>query len=209
MWKEKICEKPVLSSIVLYSIYTTCFFLLEKLDLPSVMIIHSRLDDLIPFSRFAVFPYCLWFAEIAAVMLYVCFRCEKEEFYRSLTLILTTMFLSLLIFLLIPNEIHLRPESVSGNDLAAFLTRAIYAVDNSKNVCPSIHVSVSYLMSDIWKRNTDRRTGVLMILLNIFISVSTLFLKQHSIIDVFWGLIYGFLIRFLYDQRKKKKMLSH
>ncbi len=71
--KEKICERPVLSSLLVYGIYTLGFFLLEKLDLPSVLIIHSPFDDLIPFSKFAVIPYCLWFPEIAAVMFYLVF----------------------------------------------------------------------------------------------------------------------------------------
>lgn len=88
---------------------------------------------------------------------------------------------------------------MKGDDFFAVLTRFIYSVDNCKNVCPSIHVSCCFLMSDIWIRNTDRKTGITMLIINLIISISTLFLKQHSIIDVIFGALFGFLVKVMYD----------
>ena len=193
-------RRPILNAILLYGFYTLCFFVTEQLNTREAFLVHSVLDDLIPFSKYAVIPYCLWFPEIAIVLLYIYFRGDQKEFFRAVFLPVLLMFCSLLLYYLFPTEIHLRPDTVPGNDLFAWLTRFIYSVDNSKNVCPSIHVAVSYLMGDLWQRNTDHKTGIIMIVLNIIISISTLFLKQHSFIDVVAGLLYGRLIRFIYDR---------
>ena len=197
--KDVFNRHPIIYSILLYAAYTLCFFLTERINTREAYLIHSSMDDLIPFSRFAVIPYCLWFPEIAIVLLYVCFRKDEDEFFRAVSLPLMLMFCSLPLYYLFPTEINLRPAAVAGNDVLSLLTRFIYSVDDSRNVCPSIHVGVCYLMADIWQRNTGRKTGIRMIILNVIISVSTLFLKQHSVIDVLAGFLYGILIRKIAD----------
>ena len=198
-FREVFNRHPIIFSIILYALYTSCFFLTERFNTREAFLIHSYLDDLIPFGRFAVIPYCLWFPEIAITLLYVYYFKDEDEFFRDVFLPLILMFCSLPIYYLFPTEINLRPATVPGSDIFATLTRFIYSVDDSRNVCPSIHVGVCFLMSDIWKRNTNRKTGIFMTILNAIISLSTLFLKQHSVIDVFAGLIYGFIVKTIID----------
>lgn len=204
--KERFNRHPIVNAIALYGFYTLCFFLTEQLNTREAFLIHSSLDDLIPFSRYAVLPYCLWFPEIAIALLYVYFRADEDEFFRAVFLPLAMDFCSLLLFYLFPTEIHLRPAAVLGNDICAVLTRFIYGVDDSRNVCPSLHVAVCFLLSDIWSRNTDRKTGICMIVLNIIISISTLFLKQHSVIDLVFGCAYAILFRYLFDSCLKERI---
>ena len=188
-----------------YLLYTILFFLVEKLDLPAVWHIHSFFDDRIPFSKYAVLPYCFWHVEIPAVLLYELFHADKKEFVRTAFTIWLSMSSALLIFLLIPSEIHLRPETVYGNDIFAVGTRFIYMVDNSKNVCPSLHVTIAILMNKAWLRCMDtKEKKVFFTVLNTIIILSTLFLKQHSLIDVFFGILYCFLIEKLSDHILRK-----
>ncbi len=204
--KELFNRHPIRNAIVLYGFYTLCFFLTEHLNTGKAFLIHSPLDDVIPFSRYAVLPYCLWFLEIAAVLLYVYFRSDRDEFFRAVFLPLILMSCSLPIFCLFPTEIHLRPAVVPGNDVFSLLTRFIYSVDDSRNVCPSVHVAVCYALTDICIRNMDRLPAVLMITLNVIISLSTLFLKQHSVIDVICGCVFAVLIRHLIDFKSKERI---
>ena len=203
-FRQHFKNHPITDAIILYAVYTALFFLTEQLNTRPAILLHSAIDDMIPFSRYAVVFYCLWFPEIAAVILYVYFKRSRDEFFRAVFLPLMLMMCSLAIYFIIPTQLNLRPETVDGNDVFAWATRVIYSVDDSRNVCPSIHVAVCYLMADIWIRNTDRKTGVLMTVLNVLISLSTLFLKQHSIIDVAVGVVYAVLFRYLFDRWLRK-----
>ncbi|MCD8012174.1 MAG: phosphatase PAP2 family protein [Lachnospiraceae bacterium] len=64
-------------------------------------------------------------------------------------------------------------------------------MDAAVNVCPSIHVSSSVSIalvtakSKLFQERKDCRAVI--ILLMILISISTLFVKQHSVIDVVCG----------------------
>ena len=198
--KELFSKHPILYSTGLFMLYTICFFITEKINSRPAFLIHSFIDDLIPFSSYAAIPYCFWFIEIAVVLLYVYRSKGNDELFRSVSLILSAMITATVLYFLFPTQIDLRSANVPGNDLCALLTRFIYTVDNSRNVCPSGHAYVCYLMSVIWKRNADKKTALFMAVLNIVISVSTLFLKQHSIIDILIGLIYGILIRYISDR---------
>ena len=50
------------------------------------------------------------------------------------------MTIALSCYVLLPTGLALRPYRVYGSDIFARLVRMLYAVDSSKNVCPSIHV---------------------------------------------------------------------
>ncbi|MCC8103980.1 MAG: phosphatase PAP2 family protein [Clostridiales bacterium] len=64
-------------------------------------------------------------------------------------------------------------------------------MDAPVNVCPSIHVSSSVSIalvtakSKLFKEHRGRKAAI--IVLMILISISTLFVKQHSVIDVVCG----------------------
>lgn len=74
---------------------------------------------------------------------------------------------------------------VPGNDIWSQLVRSMYSFDNPFNAFPSIHVLTSYSLLkgcydtpelSLFLRGT---TGIT----SLFIIVSTLFLKQHTILD--------------------------
>ena len=73
------------------------------------------------------------------------------------------------------------------------MVRQLYAVDTSTNVLPSIHVYNSlgaYIaISHCSKLKQYRWVQILTLLLTISIILSTMFLKQHSVIDVVAGFI--------------------
>ena len=115
--KDVFNRHPIIYSILLYAAYTLCFFLTERINTREAYLIHSSMDDLIPFSRYAVIPYCLWFPEISIVLLYVHFRKDEDEFFRAVFLPLMLMFCSLPLYYLFPTEINLRPAAIVGNDV--------------------------------------------------------------------------------------------
>jgi hypothetical protein len=72
----------------------------------------------------------------------------------------------------------------------------VYATDTPTNVCPSVHVINSIAVNAALQHSEDfareKRNGRLAShILTILICLSTVFIKQHSVMDVGWGIVTG------------------
>ena len=97
--------------VFLYAfIYMPWFMYLEKhiTAESEYHVIHSVLDDKIPFVEYFIVPYLLWFVFIAAVFLYFFFT-DVEGFYKLAKLSFIGMTIFLLISTVFPNGLTLRP----------------------------------------------------------------------------------------------------
>ncbi len=164
-------------------------------DASKVLIIESSLDSKIPFCEWFVIPYYSWYLCIAAVLLYPLFR-SKREFIRASLLLIGCMVLPMIFCTVCPNgiDISLRPdfESLGRDNIAIRLVQLIYKADSPpRNVMPSMHVSVSWAMFfAILQSKLMLKKPIFKALSGIWcvaISLSTVFIKQHSILDVFAG----------------------
>ena len=98
--------------VFLYAfIYMPWFMYLEKhiTAESEYHVIHSVLDDKIPFVEYFIVPYLLWFVFIAAVFLYFFFT-DVEGFYKLAKLSFIGMTIFLLISTVFPNglKMHFR-----------------------------------------------------------------------------------------------------
>ena len=175
--------------------YLCFFFLLENNVTVPDLVLHCRLDDMIPFCKYAIVPYYLWFAWIFLTLVYFLLRAPKKEFWRLCLPLFLGMTLSLLFCAVVPNGIYLRPRYVPGHDIFARLVRGLYRTDTATNVFPSIHVFNSVTLDMAYQRSScfagrNRRwvrRGAHV--LDVSIILSTLLLKQHSVLDATAGLI--------------------
>lgn len=170
--------------------FLAAFFVTERLVVPKYMISCS-LDGWIPFNEYFVIPYLMWFLLLPASWFYTMIT-SKEDFQNLCMIMFGGMTISILIYWLFPNGLDLRPES-PGSGVCGELVRLIQAVDTPGNVCPSIHVSSSLSVavaahgSQWLKRYPWLQRGIDLIVLGI--CLSTMFLKQHSLIDVVCGMM--------------------
>lgn len=101
-------------------------------------------------------------------------------------------------YILLPTGLALRPPMVQGDGLCAQLVRWLYTTDTPTNVCPSIHVfnsvtlALAYRRSQIFAGANRRWLRAASYGLCIAICASTMLLKQHSCIDVAFGLALAF-----------------
>lgn len=130
-----------ISFMALYTVfYLTAFHWLEvNITVPAIWV-HCRLDDVIPFCKYAIVPYFAWFAWIPFTLFYLLRHGERSDFWRVCLCLFAGMTIALSCYVLLPTGLALRPYRVYGSDIFARLVRMLYAVDSSKNVCPSIHV---------------------------------------------------------------------
>lgn len=183
-------------TLLYFPIYMMWFTWLERTVTPdsAYTSIHVYLDDLIPFCEWFVIPYVLWFAYIFVVMAFVLFT-SREEFYKASAYMFIGMSVCLLICTLWPNGQDLRVEEFTKDNFLTSLMGFIYYADTNTNVFPSIHVfnSVGAVIliykSHILKKYTWIKVGS--IILSTLIILSTMFLKQHSVLDALGGLALG------------------
>ena len=99
---------------------------------------------------------------------------------------------SVLLWMFFPNGQDLRPAAPDG--VFGPLVAMIYRIDTNTNVFPSIHVvgavgAALAVRDAVGRRNRGVYTGVS--LLAALICLSTVFLKQHSVLDVAGGLAFS------------------
>lgn len=192
---KKYSHAWVFSYIILYMAWFTW---LEKNVTTHYHIIESTLDRYIPFCEIFVVPYLLWFLYCFITLGYFFFT-SKEDFYKAAKLTITGMTLFLIICTVFPNGQNLRPVVFARDNIFIDLVRMVYSKDTPTNVLPSIHVFnsvacyIAIAHNDRLRKHQSVQFGSL--ILTILIVLSTVFLKQHSIIDVVVAL---FMIAVIY-----------
>ena len=178
-------------------IYLPWFHYLETRTNVHYYIIHSPLDDYIPFLEIFIVPYLLWFLFVAITALYFFFT-NKQDFYRLASFLIAGMTAFLVICTVFPNGLNLRPTTFTRDNIFTDLVKMLYKADTSTNVLPSIHVynslgvSIAIAHSDKLKKHPRICIGAYV--LTVLIILSTMFLKQHSVTDVTAGLVMAMVV---------------
>ena len=174
-------------------------------------VIHTALDDKIPFVKAFVIPYLLWFPYMIYGVIYVGLH-SKKDFYKVLIFIGGGMSVAYLSYMFFPNAQDLRPV-ITSNDPFSLLVQFLYTTDTPTNVCPSIHV-INSLAINASLHNSEafkmKRYGTLASsILTVMICLSTLFIKQHSIVDAACGILVSIVFYMaLYQLPKLRKQLK-
>lgn len=212
---KKIARKYSHAWIFLYSfIYMPWFTYLEKRTDVHYFLIHSPIDNYIPFVEYFIVPYLLWFVFIAVAAGYFFFT-DKRGFYRLAAFLIAGMTFFLILCTVFPNGLHLRPTTFTRDNIFVDLVKYVYATDTPTNVLPSIHVfnsigvCIAIGHSDALKKHRNIQYGSYV--LAALIILSTVFLKQHSVTDVIAACALACIVYpFVYaTQEKKAPKLSH
>lgn len=174
--------------VFLYAlIYFPWFLYLEKHVTKNYHVIHTALDEKIPFIEYFIIPYLLWFAFVAVTALYFFFT-DKTDFYRLAAFLVTGMTVFLVISTIYPNGQVLRPAAFERDNIFVDMVKQLYQSDTPTNIFPSIHVynsiGVSIAIRHCERLNNNKLVQRGSFILAVLIILSTMFLKQHSVIDV-------------------------
>lgn len=171
--------------------------------------VHCALDDFIPFCELFLIPYLFWFVYLIGSLAYTFFF-DPQNFRREMYFIIFTYSLTILIYLLFPTCQLLRPEVFPRDNPLTHFIAQYYAFDTNTNVCPSLHVIGSLAsLFGLWNspRCSSRKWRTASALTAILISISTVFIKQHSILDVLLALPICLLAALLCRRLERKKAL--
>lgn len=199
---------------ILYGlIYFPWFVHLERTVTDEFHPIHIALDDKIPFVEYFIIPYLLWFVFVAGFVFYF-FLKDKREFYQLTALLICGMTLFLIISTIYPNGLTLRPTNFERDNLFVDLCKTLWKADTATNVFPSIHVynSLAVAIAVVKSKHLKKHPWIPIgsVVLALLIVLSTMFLKQHSVVDVIGGFVcIAIFYPLVYWRKHKEKAASH
>lgn len=200
-------ENRYLWYILVLPAFVICFALQERFGSGDYWVSYIPLDDKIPFCEYFVLPYIMWYPFMFGTGLFLLLK-DHEGFKRYMSFIGIAFGLTLLFCAIFPNGQELRPEAFQRSNLFTWVLGNLYMIDDNQNVLPSMHVLGSCAAAAGWcmsPRVKSRWVKIGSVALAALISVSTVFVKQHSALDVFAALpIAAVLFVAIYKPWRKK-----
>ena len=189
-------------------IYFPWFTYLEKTVTTDYNLIYLPIDDKIPFLDIFIIPYLLWFLFVAATVAYL-FIYSREEYYKACIFLFSGMTIFLIISTVYPNGLNLRETIVYNDSVFSNMVKSLQNTDTSTNVFPSIHVynSIGCFIALAKSRGLKRYTWIKVAsgILATLIILSTMFLKQHSVIDVIGAFVMAAIFYIIIYVPKKQR----
>ena len=180
-------------------VYFALYFITENCIPPQrCHVIHCTLDDLIPFNEYFLVFYCFWYVLVAFSLLY--FLLYNIPAFRQLQIfIMVTQAVAMAAYIFYPSIQLLRPAQMPRDNFFTQVLALIYAFDTPTGVCPSLHVAYSLGIASVWvkQRQTPLAWRVFVVFSAVMISLSTAFVKQHSVVDILLALPVGLLAEYV------------
>ena len=180
-------------------VYFLFYFLTENfIPVENCHVIHSALDDRIPFNEFFFIPYCFWYLLIVISLVYFALY-DVENFKNLQIFIIITQVVAMTVYILYPSVQDLRPTEFARDNFFTWLAGIIYTLDTPTGVCPSLHVAYSLGIGSCWlkEKSASKLWKGFVVFSVILISLSTAVVKQHSVVDIAAALPVGLLAEIL------------
>lgn len=143
----------------------------------------TDLDRSLPLIKIFIIPYMtLWFY-LAFCYVYLCFK-NRKVYYRIMITLFLCYVVAFITYYFFQTTVP-RPI-VTGNDVFSKLILFTYNSDAPYNCFPSIHVITAYLaIKGINATNARKLIKFPVNIVGFLIIISTEFVKQHVIMDIF------------------------
>lgn len=191
--------------------YFVLYFVTEALiPAEKCYVVHSALDDVIPFCEYFLIPYFGWYLLIVGSLLYFMFY-NPDNFKNMMKFIIVTQITAMVIYILFPNRQDLRPSEFPRDNIFTDGVRLLYSLDTNTNVCPSLHVAYSVGIASTWlkEKGVTWKTKLPITAFCILVCMSVSFVKQHSVVDIYAAIPVCLLAEFItfgkYWKNKIKK----
>lgn len=177
-------------------LYMTGFIYLENRTADVYHVIECGMDRIIPFCSVFIIPYLMWFPyQFILLGYFLMGGLDHKEFYRFMAYLCGGMTCFLLVSWLYPTALDLRPVLPVGGSVFDRMVRGLYSIDTPTNVMPSLHVYNSIVFHIAFCRSFSLRDSgpdigkVFSLAMIILIIISTVMIKQHSLIDIAMGMV--------------------
>ena len=206
--KFKLTKKDLIVFLYIggFVLIQTIVFSIGKLFAKNATVVSTSFDKKIPFIPFFIFFYCSWYVLILLVP-YLVYRHDRDTLIKHFSISLIGSTITLIIFIVFPTCIV--RDSVEVTSISTYIIDKMYMVDNPTCCLPSLHcVQCFYLIISVLNVNMRKSSKAVVIILSLLIVLSTLFVKQHAILDVAAAFVitlacYVIVYKFKFNPAKK------
>lgn len=201
--RSGIAKYTPLLWILAIPVLNVFYGILNHVDSNTINLV-TDLDGQIPFVPGFIVPYLLWYPFIFGLLIIFCMH-NRKVYYRTLSAICAGLIVSYIIYYFYQTTVTRPPITDEG--LMYSLVQLVYQTDQPYNCFPSIHVLTSYLvMKGILDcTNQSKIVRFMVVITSWSIIFSTLFVKQHVVLDVIGAILLGKLLYYIIG----KCMQSH
>ena len=187
--KERLIPLHAYSPLIIcVSFCSFLYFITKYMGIGSPHHIVSRYDEMVPFvpAWSSIYLLCYLFWIVNAILIS---REGRKKWYCYMTAYLIAELFCNIVFIVFPTTMT-RPE-VTGSGIFDLAMRMIYFLDLPYNLLPSIHCMLSWLLTRgiLGSRKVPKWYQIASVVISILIFLSTLFTKQHVIVDIFTGVL--------------------
>ena len=180
-------KRGVFGTIV-FVVFFYGYFLVQDLAVPATTH-ESSWDAMIPFWPWMVVIYLVFIPYIVAAA----FTTPADRFPVIVLAAIVAAVCGWICFLAMPVSLA-RPDLASLDPRLRWVFGLVRAIDDSHNTFPSLHVAITWIgLAAFW----SGRFHWLAVGAAVAISLSTLLVKQHAIIDVIGGMLLHNLLTLL------------
>lgn len=182
-------------------IFQSLIYFITKLFQKNPVYLNNAIDDRIPFIPSFVIFYVMWYLFLILIPLLI-LKYNKKVFDKYIVVSILYAILEGIIFILFPTTMNRQPLVVT--DISTWVVDIIYKVDTPVcNLFPSAHCafSILFIISILDVKEVKKEYKILIIISSLLIILSTLFIKQHVVIDVLGALL---IVPIYYILRKRK-----
>jgi membrane-associated phospholipid phosphatase len=176
-----------LTLLLIIPIMNLTYILINKLA-PIGHNITLPIDEKLPFLPIFIIPYMVWYLFIPFSFFILCLK-DKKTYFKTMLIYLSGCVVASIIFLTYQTTFPRAP--VEGHGILINIIKMIYANDNPVNCLPSLHVFTSYLIIRVIANSklSSLKVNLTTSIIATLIILSTLFTKQHAVLDVLSGII--------------------
>lgn len=169
-------------------------YFISKYALTDLHVVNSNIDNQIPFIKYFVVFYVIWYAMIWIVPFMISRR--DRGLFHVYIITYNLMFIAALItFIAYPTIVEI-PE-LKTTDFFTWLMNLIYEKDYPPiNCIPSGHTMActAMIFGTVLCKKMKPSTKSIIIVINVLTICSTVFTKQHALIDLVFAFVYTTVI---------------
>ena len=176
-----------------------------------IMVEFNALDNLIPFCELFITVYVVWYPYILLTNVLLARKGTKSEYMYLALMTVIGMGMCMVGNTFFPTELVRDPElleNLGRSNILVKLTGFVYSCDYPpRTVFPSMHVYGSIVLAAALIRCKCAKNSLKIVatILSVLICLSTVFVKQHSVIDLFASVIIFIVLHIGYIMVSKIK----
>ena len=189
-------------------VYLILFFIIDTLPVAH-SIISCAVDAYIPYNRYMIIPYCIWFLWWPCWLLYL-MSVSEADFRKLCRTMYTGMAVCLLIQLIWPNGVSIREDLVS-TDIFTKGIQLIRSIDPPYCTCPSllavISLSIALTVNESAIKDFSATVKSYVWIITMLLIYSAMGIKQQSIINVAAGALLAAGLHYMFRAFDRKHTL--